>query len=107
MTVLSFFWNWTVVSMRFNHINCLPSTTRKIMLGVARQTRIGENPLSGQKWNNLKESRLFFAHPLLPVAERNMDFSEGVPCSFYTCVLLSRVKPCTLLTWRHGRPLTC
>ena len=37
MTVLSSFWNWTVVSMRFNHINYIPLTTGTIISKMANQ----------------------------------------------------------------------
>jgi hypothetical protein len=37
MTVLSAFWNWTVISMRFNHINFIPLTTGKIIIDLAQQ----------------------------------------------------------------------
>jgi hypothetical protein len=42
MTALSSFWNWTVVSMRFNHINSLPIPTMQIILGLARQIGLGK-----------------------------------------------------------------
>jgi hypothetical protein len=37
MTVLSSFWNWTVISMRFNHINYIPVYTRKIIFTMVHQ----------------------------------------------------------------------
>jgi len=37
MTVLSAFWNWTVISMRFNHINHIPLTTGNIISKMANQ----------------------------------------------------------------------
>jgi hypothetical protein len=37
MTVLSAFWNWAVISMRFNHIRCLPLPTPMIIVNLAHQ----------------------------------------------------------------------
>jgi hypothetical protein len=37
MMVLSVFWNWTVISMRFNHIANIPPTTGDTILRVANQ----------------------------------------------------------------------
>jgi hypothetical protein len=37
MTVLSAFWNWTVISMRFIHINYIPLTTGNIISKMANQ----------------------------------------------------------------------
>jgi len=42
MTVLSSFWNWTVISMRFNHIDYIPITTGKIILKMANQLGFGK-----------------------------------------------------------------
>jgi hypothetical protein len=42
MTVLSAFWNWTVISRRFNHLNCTPLITGKIMLEMVNQLGLGK-----------------------------------------------------------------
>jgi hypothetical protein len=37
MTALSAFWNWTVISGRFKHIDYIPVTTGDIILSLANQ----------------------------------------------------------------------